>query len=373
MNDQDLLDQAVSAVYEAALNPDLYVELARLLRTGLSAGYVGLFIAHRSENLTFTVPFQDGLGQTDIDRYQYTFAHIDPTVEAALKLPAGTCLPLAGVLPRSQLRASEYYAEYMGDLGLFDGVGAVMENDTNLWAGMSVYFGTRDDVDLPRETQFIARLVPHLRRAVKIHHHLLAMHTEQRESRLSLDALSTAVLLTDHASCVLRTNHAADLLLRREDGIRTQRGVLSALAPGATPRLRDFVYRVSRQDASTPECLVLPRLGKAPLVVRAVPVSRRQEVLVDVSARVILFIHDPEGRKESPDQLLVAAFRLTPAEARLVCALAEGLTLEEHAERARVTKHTSRTQLKHAMAKMGTRRQADLVRLALGLTGSLRP
>ena len=64
---------------------------------------------------------------------------------------------------------------------------------------------------------------------------------------------------------------------------------------------------------------------------------------------------NPEG--------LRLAFRLSPGEARIATALAEGLVLREIAQRHGVTYETVRTQLRRLMDKTGSRRQADLVRL----------
>ena len=57
---------------------------------------------------------------------------------------------------------------------------------------------------------------------------------------------------------------------------------------------------------------------------------------------------------------------LTVAESALVAALTQGRTLDEHATLRGISLGTARNQLKQALAKTGTSRQADLVRVALG-------
>jgi DNA-binding CsgD family transcriptional regulator len=66
-------------------------------------------------------------------------------------------------------------------------------------------------------------------------------------------------------------------------------------------------------------------------------------------------------------------FDLTAAESRLVCALAEGRNLGEIAAEAGNSIHTVRTQLKSALAKTGTARQAELVALLLKSAATLGP
>ena len=60
-------------------------------------------------------------------------------------------------------------------------------------------------------------------------------------------------------------------------------------------------------------------------------------------------------------------FDLTPAEARLVRALAQGGDLDGCAQEAGVTRNTAKTQLAHAMAKIGVGDQRELIRRVLRL------
>ena len=56
-----------------------------------------------------------------------------------------------------------------------------------------------------------------------------------------------------------------------------------------------------------------------------------------------------------------ASFGWTPSESRVALLIGEGLTIRDIADRSRLTEHTVRNQLKHAMHKAGARRQAELV------------
>jgi DNA-binding CsgD family transcriptional regulator len=69
----------------------------------------------------------------------------------------------------------------------------------------------------------------------------------------------------------------------------------------------------------------------------------------------------------------VDLFGLTPAEACLAVALAGGKRLEDVAEERGVRMPTLRTQLPAVLDKTGTRRQADLMRLIVGLPAVRSP
>lgn len=83
------------------------------------------------------------------------------------------------------------------------------------------------------------------------------------------------------------------------------------------------------------------------------------------AAAVTVFVSDPDAALPTLPDVLTQTYRLTPAEAQLTAALAQGLTLVEIARQRGLSMNTVRTQLKSASAKVGVRRQADLVRVAL--------
>ena len=58
-------------------------------------------------------------------------------------------------------------------------------------------------------------------------------------------------------------------------------------------------------------------------------------------------------------------YKLTPAEAEVLRLLVDGHATDELAEMRNVSLHTVRTQIKSVLAKTGTRKRPDLVRLAL--------
>ena len=84
-------------------------------------------------------------------------------------------------------------------------------------------------------------------------------------------------------------------------------------------------------------------------------------------AAALVFIADPESRRELPPALMRRLYALTPAETRLVEALVNGRTLQEAADTIGVRLNTVRNQLRSVLGKTGTRRQAELVRLVLAL------
>src|SRR5690606_39365190 len=79
-----------------------------------------------------------------------------------------------------------------------------------------------------------------------------------------------------------------------------------------------------------------------------------------------LIVHEgAEARSALGPDVLQKLYGLTPAEIRLVLAIARGDTLKEYSERRGISWHTASTQLKRVYEKTGIRRQSELVRWLL--------
>lgn len=87
--------------------------------------------------------------------------------------------------------------------------------------------------------------------------------------------------------------------------------------------------------------------------------GRQRMVLISVMQAKISASADPA--------LLESMFDLSPAEARVANAIAQGEDVVAIARRLRVSLHTVRTQLKTVFLKTDTHRQAELVALVLQL------
>ena len=74
---------------------------------------------------------------------------------------------------------------------------------------------------------------------------------------------------------------------------------------------------------------------------------------------------DPGLDNRPAAEALRDAFGLTPAEARLAIALAQGVRLADHAESVGISLNTVKTLLSRVFRKTETARQAELVRLLL--------
>jgi len=97
------------------------------------------------------------------------------------------------------------------------------------------------------------------------------------------------------------------------------------------------------------------------LLVRRLP---RQVAFDDTRTQpaAVVFLHDGARISSLSAGRIASAFGLTRREAELAAALYAGQSLGEHAAGRGVQVSTARFHLYHAMAKMGVRRQSDMIR-----------
>jgi DNA-binding CsgD family transcriptional regulator len=79
-----------------------------------------------------------------------------------------------------------------------------------------------------------------------------------------------------------------------------------------------------------------------------------------------------QDRQRVAHQLLSSSFRLTPAEARLACAIARGENLATIAKAHGIAVTTAKTQLHAVFTKTGTHRQAELAALLARMSWAFR-
>lgn len=221
------------------------------------------------------------------------------------------------------------------------------------------------------EAELLRLVGTHLVRAWRVTETLAEAEHRLRLTSEALDRLATGVALLDSAGMVLAANASAERLLTGESEIRIEGGRLVAGRPQLERRLAAALARLGAPhgERSRPaEVLRLPIGSAEPcLELLLLPVLGSD---YRTGSAAVVFVYDPRGGASAPAALLEELYGLTPAESRLVGRILLGRTLEEAARDLGIRHETARTHLKRIFQKVGTTRQADLVRLLL--TGPAR-
>lgn len=178
----------------------------------------------------------------------------------------------------------------------------------------------------------------------------------------ALDLVAPGMLLLTRQGEVMFANRAARALADESNGLRLGE-TLSATRPGQAQRLRRVLSAVMDADTrgDEVECLRLPRQGeRRDLLVMACSLNPFPQ-----EPAAVVLISDPEQRSHVPQQVLARLFGLTPTEARIALALAEGRRTEEIATQMSISTTTVAFHLRNLFQKTDTRRQAELIAVIL--------
>ena len=188
-----------------------------------------------------------------------------------------------------------------------------------------------------------------------------------------LDRLPVGVLLVDGSGHVVWMNASARTRIAAGDELTLRRGRLTARWHADTDAIQRLIERAIAAGGSgvlpDPEVLSLSRSSAGPsrLVIVGRAVQRLGPPPSRGAAQAVIFLSDAQHQLHASRQRLRGLFDLTPAESELLALLAEGCSVRAAAERLAITHESARTYLKHVLHKTGTRRQAELVRLALSV------
>lgn len=176
----------------------------------------------------------------------------------------------------------------------------------------------------------------------------------------ALDRLATGVVVAGADGMIQFMNKtAARIVSRGGDLLVDGAGRLRTARSSEDARLQQAIRNVAGDTGAAPEAVSVEyRDAERPYSLIVMPLS-------DTAGSSLIFITDPEFQAVPDVPLLRNLLGLTEAEARIAQGLAEGLKLDEAAERSGVTVSTARTYLKQIFQKTGAARQSDLVRYIL--------
>ncbi len=377
-------DELVGLIYEAAVDTDRWLEVARSLSAALDG---------RSITIWLRLPNGDNKSEF----YRWPTVELDPEIFSRnwqSGLPWGSHLPDVGpasdttrkfvqfdsVFPNDKLAETDYYKQWMAPQGLaavspvvhtFSSAGRVPT------AAICIFQRIESAPFESAHFEFLDRLVPHLARAHCILDRLRAMRRWQEVVHEIIDRIPTGIVLIDETGHITALNDSAMLGIENHEGLRVEDGRLVVDDPDSDRWLQSVISEARdprcRAEADPERVMVGHRSttnGRIPLVVTRLMSPASESTHPDTVAMV--FVGDSKLVAKTSVQLLRSLYGLTRAEAEIAKLLSDGLSLEEAAERRAVTLNTARSQLKRVFSKTGARRQADLVRIVIGGVASMR-
>jgi DNA-binding CsgD family transcriptional regulator len=248
--------------------------------------------------------------------------------------------------------------------GLDSAVGVTVFRDHGCNFMLSVMHGPTTQAQAQSAAQLLGALAPHLRQAFTYYRRVGATANASAIVGAASDALGIGIVAVGVDRRVRWANSVAHGLLDLGDPIGVDsHGRITASRPDIREALDQAMRVALRGEAVGKWTLEVPAGDNGRLRTRLTLVAPALTPCEEYFAGpcAILLVEGRLADNVTAAESLHRAFALTPAEARLACAIAAGATLADAAAEQGVTRETARTQLKRIFVKMDVHRQAELV------------
>jgi DNA-binding CsgD family transcriptional regulator len=295
----------------------------------------------------------------------------DPGPLAPALLPLGRALTRAGIIPDRDFARTAFYNECIRPLQGFHSVQIRQASATSPFVFVVCRPQGPGDFDAG-ETAILEMLTPHLATALDLHGRLQAANNRRLALEQGLDQLDSGVIFTDASARPVFVNQRALDIAAQSDGLILGPIGLSGSTPQVTRQLRAAIASVSSEEGSHRRQLRLERPSRRPpLLLTLLPIWRLGLSPGVATARVTIFIKEPDLPVLIDGAAVAEVFRLTARESEIATLLASGLDLTEIAATLAINRATAKVYLKRIFDKAGVHSQAKLVGLLRGFNRSL--
>jgi len=371
--DLDGLNRLLAAIYEGPLESPPWQSVLKLLKETLNAAHVTLMLRPPSQESTGIMVHTGTVTAQGMEAYDSHFFAMDPFVG----LPEGEVFIAEDMIGKRWLQTA-IYQEYLKPLDIRHLLGA----DIYTKEGIECRFRVTRSHDAPPfsdDDKALCRfLLPHLKRSIQLHARLDFLECERQLFSGTINRMLLGMISFTQNGAILEMNQEARRILAEKDGIWLSGNSIVLESNQECRELQKTIRQalsgtVTKDGPTLVEAMSVTRpSGRAKLgvVVRAIPLGQWSESKQRPVA--VLYIRDPESNGAQASQEVVRRlFGLTRMEAALALCLAEGLTLDEAADKLNVRKNTARTHLRSIFCKTGVTRQTMLVRMLLNSVISL--
>lgn len=295
--------------------------------------------------------------QQDVMNFANKHSALAPLVD----LPEGETVSLDDLIPREELRKTTYYQAFMKPFNQEQVMGFDIHKDGKIALFVRLIRGRGEPDFGKRERAILELLKPQFRELVIWLETSQSLAREHDLYEQAFSSLALGTLILDEELNIVYLNSIAEQLVKNNRGIARVGDKLRIIRHQEHQLFQQTLTSLLTDSTqSLPQVIPIEReAGHSPLflTMRRLP----QQDRLDDSHQIALYLSDPELRQIDQTQLVMEAFELTPQEARLVIALANGGTLEDFASDTGVSKNTARTHLYSSFRKVGVSQQSSLV------------
>lgn len=212
-------------------------------------------------------------------------------------------------------------------------------------------------------------LRPHLAQALRITDRAITLEVDITNLRRVLDRSPHGVVVLDENLRILYANAEGERITSARDGLAKRSGRLTSASRECLEDLERIAKAGARKSTSPRGLQAIHTLtiakpsGKRPIIAQVARYIDNGDLSISHKPALILFLQDLDHRPPVAINAFAHAFKLTPAEEKLVSAMVSGATLRSHAKTERVSEETARWHLKNVFSKTDCHSQTELLSL----------
>ncbi|SFF26498.1 DNA-binding response regulator, NarL/FixJ family, contains REC and HTH domains [Fontimonas thermophila] len=365
--DPQAIGTLIGGIYQGALDPSAWLASLQQLKRLLAAAHVALLLRPPAPQRPGVILHTDTGPAYAAHTCRTHFFAFDPF----LRLPPGEALTPEDLLG-AQWPQTALCADYLRPQGVGTVLGIDFLTDDGIEGRLRISRPLGAPMFAETERALCRMLLPHLRRAVRMHARVEGLDGERQLLAGTLERTPLGLVILAHDGRVIEANGEARRIDAADEGMRIA-GASLHIDDAQVHATVQHTLAGAAQTTTLVAGLRLPRRsGRKPyaLLLRPLPAQALGEA--PYPPAWALYLRDPDSpRLPSGDEAVRRKFGLTRTEIELSLRLAHGASVEEAAEALGLSPASARTHLRLALAKTGLRRQAALAQLVLGSTLSL--
>lgn len=375
MDESERLSALVGNIYDAALDPTLWVEAldgAKAFAGGHAAGLAWKdAVANRGECRYYT-----GIDPYYQQLYFDKYVKLDPCTIGQFFAEIDEPVATEDLIAYDDFVQTRVYKEWAQPQGLVDCALAVLEKSKTSIAFLALFRHERHGLIDQEARRRIRLIAPHFRRAVLISKAIDVKNGEAASFADTLDGISAGMFLVDATGRIVHANVAGHVMLGAADVLHAKGRRLALNDPKAEQTLADTFATAGNGDAAVGiKGVAVPVVarGGERYVAHVLPLTSgaRRQAGATYAAAAALFLHKAGLDTPSPPEAIAKVYKLTPMELRVLLAIVEVGGVPEVAEALGIAETTVKTHLGHIYEKTGKSRQADLVKIVAEFSNPL--
>lgn len=361
----------ISRLYDGIASPEDWYGALDGLRAGIGASAFHAVAMRKADGAIVREVASLEAPPAKVREYgEYLLASGDERIAVARRLPVGTAMFDHEHIDARAMSRSGIYAEWLHGIGLRHTAALVLGEDDELLHVAGFMRGRRDPPYAVRERALCERVMHHLVRASALRERMARLAVQASISQSALHALPHGIAMLDAKCRVHHLNERAERLAAEGGVWQLSGGQWGSRDAHAAGRLQALVARACQPPPGAAAGALRVPDGRRTWTVSVLPLKAGHPLAAAWAAPLaLLVVIDPAARLAAGPDAVRELLGLTPAEARLALALAEGRTVKAFAAGEGSSWHTVRTHLRSLMGKTGCHRQIELVQLVRSLGG----